>query len=196
MILIIDTSYSNLLSLGIVKGNFILSTQVKGENSFKLFWDTLGKLLDLSKSKKDEINIVSVSIGPGPFTALRNGISIARTISQIKNIPIVKFSLTEVIEEHFKNLEPSIIFDGRAKKLIIKRHKNLNLELIKIDELKYLDGNLISVGCKEILKNSEINKISINYEYLPIEMIFDTIKTKIENKEFYNFNEVLPIYHK
>lgn len=196
MILIIDTSYSHLLSIGLVKGSYIFSNQTIAENPLTVFWKSLENLLNLSESNKREIEYVSISIGPGPFTSLRNGISIARTISQILNIPIIKFSLTEVIENEFKHLKPTILFDGRAKKLVIKRFGSKNLELVKIDDLKNLEGTLISIGCKEILPPQEKERILVEYNYIPIEMILKEIKNKINRSEFCNFNEVLPIYHK
>lgn len=195
-ILIIDTSYLNHFSIGIFNEDKIYSSYVmSNHNSFTSFWSELDKILKISKTNKKELDVISVSIGPGPFTSLRNGISIARTLSQILKIKIVKFSLVEVIEKLFSNspLKPTILFDGRAKKFLIKKHTSTKLELIKIQEFQPQEGEfVISVGCKDLIKNINI----INFEYIPIPIILDFVKSKIQNQEFSNFNEVLPIYYK
>lgn len=140
-VLIIDTSYSNAFSLGLLTDGFLFSMSYSFKNEINVnFWKTLEKLFEISKVNKLDIDVVSVSVGPGPFTSLRNGISIARTLSQINNIPLTKFSLVEVIESMFYTDVPITLFDGRAGKLLVKKPNVKDLELVKVEDFKPLPG--------------------------------------------------------
>lgn len=196
-VLIIDTSYSNAFSLGLLTDGFLFSMSYSFKNEINVnFWKTLEKLFEISKVNKLDIDVVSVSVGPGPFTSLRNGISIARTLSQINNIPLTKFSLVEVIESMFYTDVPITLFDGRAGKLLVKKPNVKDLELVKVEDFKPLPGaKIVSIGCRKILNQSNID-FTLNFDFLPMDAISEVVRKKIDLKEFYHYNELLPLYYK
>ncbi|MFN4245291.1 MAG: hypothetical protein ACK4F9_03975 [Brevinematia bacterium] len=196
-VLIIDTSYYSSFSVGLLDGKDVYSIVSFYDNgaSFVIFWRDLERLLSLSSIGKTDIDFVSVSVGPGPFTSLRNGISVAKTFSQILNVPIIPFSLIEVLEEVFFMVKPTLIFDGRAKKILIKRFDSNSLELVKISEFKPSDNEfLISIGCRDIFKG--VDKMMLNFDVVPIGMISSVVLKKLEGGYKKTFSDVSPIYYK
>ncbi len=196
-IVVIDTSYQYSFSIGLIDDNKSYSVNISfgDEDSFSLFWKGLEGLFSLCGVEKRKVDAVSVSIGPGPFTSLRNGVSVARTLSQVLSIPIIPFSLVEVLEEHFSKLEPTLIFDGRAKKILIKKFGFDNLELVKISDFNPSnDEFLVSVGCKKIFEGTGI--VPVNFEVVPFEMVSKVILKKLNLGLKKDFNEVLPFYYK
>lgn len=194
--LIIDTSYSNAFSVGISwEGNILsISSTFELGNSTN-FWAALDRLFSISNISRSSIEVVAVSIGPGPFTSLRNGISIARTISQTMSIPLTKFSLIEVVEYMFRDDPPIILFDGRAGKFLVKR-PNSGLELVSIKDFTFEGvARIVSVGCGKILRENGVKGV-LNFDFLPIDVVNEIVRNKVESEEFYHYNEVLPIYYK
>ncbi|MEN2998737.1 MAG: hypothetical protein ABDH28_06875 [Brevinematia bacterium] len=194
-LLIIDTSYPEIFSLGIYVEPSLYSVVKGPPNDFSSLWKELENLFRVSGIGRREIEAVSVAVGPGPFTSLRSGVSIGKTVSQILGIKIVAFSSVEVIEESFSEIKPVILFDGGAGKLLVKRHNSDSLEIVKPQEFKVVESDVIvSVGCAKIVQQMGIK--SINLDYLPPQMILKLVVSKIAKGEFRHFSEVLPIYHK
>ncbi len=54
-------------------------------------------LLDLSATRREEIELVAVDIGPGSFTGLRIGVAFAKGIAQALRIPMVGVRHTEAV---------------------------------------------------------------------------------------------------
>lgn len=193
--LIIDTSYSTSTSLGLDCEEKVYSLHLPlPDRSFSKFWKGIETIFTLSGVKKTEIGAVAVSIGPGPFTSLRNGITVAKTTSQILGIPIITFSLTEVINFTFPDPKPTIIFDGRAGKILIKRPTSTTINVVKAQNFEPEENEfIISIGCKNLLKETQA-KI-LNFNHLPIDMIAHLIRHKINNSDYERPENVLPIYY-
>ncbi|MCX8029069.1 MAG: hypothetical protein N2712_03645 [Brevinematales bacterium] len=194
-VLIIDTSYIDFSSVCVFLGSESLCFHISTNEP--LFWDLLKTSIDIKNIDLETLEAVAVSIGPGPFTSLRNGISIARTLSQILNIRIVAFSLIDVVYDNFYPLKPNILFDGRAGKFILKRPESENIEIVSVGDIyeSISEKNItVSVGCSNLVSKTAINLI--NFDYLPMSYIINTVLRKIERDEFRNYNEVLPIYYK
>ena len=96
--LIIDTCNSNL-TIGIVKDNNILSIyneQVKTDLSTKIFPVMQDVFVKVGVDPKD-IDTIFVSCGPGSFTGIRIGVTVAKTYAWALNKKIIPFSSLELL---------------------------------------------------------------------------------------------------
>lgn len=197
-ILLIDTSYLETFSVALLDEKGFYSTSfVSKENSSSNFWRELESLFFKRDIESKKIDIVGVSIGPGPFTSVRNAVSVARTISQTIGAKIIPFSLIEVIYKNFPHKKPVILFDGRAKKFLVKRPEVESLELVGESEILRVlkpEDLVISVGCREMVER--VGLTTLNFDYLPMDMILNLVLDKVNKGEFSNYLEVLPIYYK
>lgn len=158
LVLGIDTT-SNNLGIGIVedtKQNFFLSITQKNSENLTLI---LKKIFDLTDYKINELNGISVITGPGSYTGIRIGISIAKTISQVQKIPIVGINkLIVLIEQAPSNCILSPILDIRRNEiytaLVNKRNNEYSfiiepcIQKVKDweDKLKNINEKILIIG--------------------------------------------------
>ncbi len=67
------------------------------EKNFSGFMPALHALMEASKIGMEEIQAISVAIGPGSFTGMRVGLAMAKGIAQGQNIPIIGISSLEAL---------------------------------------------------------------------------------------------------
>jgi len=97
MFLIINTSDNEKVSLVLIRGKSIIKKEFKID-----FFESEKILLFINRFlRKNKIKLVNlkglgVFKGPGPFTALRVGITIANTLSYALNIPVLGFRENEI----------------------------------------------------------------------------------------------------
>lgn len=144
--LYLDT-HENKIVLVIYKDNNILD-----KKEIEVFYNhsisTIPSLIDLLKDNKiniNEINEIIVCNGPGSFTGIRIGVTIAKTLSYTLNIPIKTIS----------SLLIKAISLNHEEITIVEREKN-GVFIASFDK----DNNLIKDY--EYLKNSEYEKIKNN----------------------------------
>jgi len=143
MILGIDTS-TEVLGLALADEN-----KIKAEYNLRLRRQHSEKLLPLISemfktldTDPSEIEAVAVSTGPGSFTGLRIGITAAKIISRINNIPIKGVSTLEVMAASVKNCGVIIpLIDAGRKRFYfsIYLRENNKLKLISDPETAQLD---------------------------------------------------------
>lgn len=85
MILYIDTSNSLKTKVGL--DNKIYKFETKNHKSQKLL-SLIDKILKKNKKSIKDISGIKVNLGPGSFTGLRVGISVANALSWVLDIPI------------------------------------------------------------------------------------------------------------
>jgi tRNA threonylcarbamoyladenosine biosynthesis protein TsaB len=85
MKLYIDTSSSEKISVGL--DNERIEEVARKDKSQKLL-PTIDKLLKKNKKDVEDIKEIEVSTGPGSFTGLRVGVSIANTLGWVLGIPV------------------------------------------------------------------------------------------------------------
>ena len=59
------------------------------------------QILSMTKVKKNELDAIAVSIGPGSFTGLRIGLATAKTIAYALDIPIIGISTLAALAYHY-----------------------------------------------------------------------------------------------
>ena len=145
--LYVDTS-SNFLYSGIVENNKILA-EIKeefGQNLSEVALPKIVELFDKTNLKAKDINKIIVVNGPGSFTGIRIGITIAKVYAWSLNIPITTISSLEAMaisSENEKLHIPMInarrgyvygaIYDSSYKEILKPQH----IELDKL--MKYLN---------------------------------------------------------
>lgn len=145
--LFIDTSTS-FFTLSILTDNEILYNhyiESKNDVASKII-PTLEKALNDINLKIDDINKIFVVNGPGSFTGVRIGVTVAKTIAWAKNIPIVPISSLEFIattNTEKKYLVPMI--DARRGNVFAGVYDN-DLNIIKEDQLISLETLLNEIN--------------------------------------------------
>jgi len=79
------SSSTNVFSAGIIDNDKVLCSVYFREKKVQ---DKILKVIDFIRSFVDDIDSLAVDIGPGGFTGLRIGLSVIKTISFVKKIPI------------------------------------------------------------------------------------------------------------
>lgn len=88
-ILVIDTIESDT-GVGLTGPNvFKIKTWISIRNQSQELLPNIDKLLKKNKIKPTQLKWVSVNLGPGSFTGLRVGISVANTFGYGLNIPVI-----------------------------------------------------------------------------------------------------------
>lgn len=85
MKLYIDTSHSEKIIVGLDDKRF--ETSARQEKSQKLL-PFIGELLKKKGKKIEDITEIKVNTGPGSFTGLRIGVSVANTLGWFLGVPV------------------------------------------------------------------------------------------------------------
>ncbi len=196
--LYIDTS-SNFLYSGIVENDKILA-EIKeefGQNLSEVALPKIVELFDKTNLKAKDIDKIIVVNGPGSFTGIRIGITIAKVYAWSLNIPITTISSLEAMaisSENEKLHVPMInarrgyvygaIYDSSYKEILKPQHIELD-KLMKClndkedyeiisndnfdDEIKRESYNPSILKIVNYFKDKEaINTHSVNPEYLKL----------------------------
>jgi len=93
-----------LESAGSVGGVGILGPKVQvelltslGPGRGEILPELVQEALRLARLNWEEIGLLAVDIGPGSFTGLRMGLSLAKALAQVRNLPVVGVRQTEVL---------------------------------------------------------------------------------------------------
>lgn len=89
--IIIDTSSNQEIKVGLrTQGKEITIKHKIGSKKAQVVLPLIDKLLKKNKIKTTDINEIEVTTGPGSFTGLRVGVSIANALAYALKIPINK----------------------------------------------------------------------------------------------------------
>ncbi len=165
-ILALETS-SSICSVSLKTNNLETSVfKSKSENNHGvIIFDFIEAALKEARISKSELDFIAFSSGPGSFTGLRIGCSVAQGLGYGLNIPILPISSLQILAQQMinqKNLKNiSVILDAHMEELYIGQYKNIDniawpikkdLLLKKSELIEYLamnKGNLnfIGAGC-------------------------------------------------
>lgn len=164
--LLIDTSTSNL-AVSIIKGQEVIykyQETILSDMSSKLLpiIDNGLKELDLKLENIDKIFVVN---GPGSFTGIRVGVTVAKTIAwALKKdiIPLSSLELMATTNTSKKYIVPMI--DARRNNVFVGIYDN-NLNRIKEDKL---------------ISRDELSNLDEDYEFVSYDNIAGVIKPNID----------------
>ena len=183
--LFIDTSANNLI-IGIIENNKIIycfNNSNIGQTSSKVM-SVIDEAFVKTNLKIDNIDKIFVVNGPGSFTGIRVGVTIAKIIGYCLNIPIIPLSELELLATTKTNTKYNIpLLDARRGYVygaIYDQDLNVyfNEEYILLSQLEkeypkdytIIDGVNMNVDLLKIIKKHEfdqpINPHSLKPNYL------------------------------
>lgn len=197
-ILYVDTS-SNYLYSGIIIDNSIKS-EVKeelGKDLSKVALPKIIKLFDEASITPQDLDKIMVVIGPGSFTGVRIGVTIAKTIAWSLNIPIVPVSgltamaLSNPMSDNYsmplidarRGYVYGALYDNNMNSVVEDTH-------IELEELKNKVKNYCPIT---VITN---NDIEISYDVVKYNPDILKIVNYFKDKEGINPHLVNPIYLK
>ena len=196
-ILYIDTS-SSYLYTAITEDNNVLA-EVKEEYGQSLSEVALPKIVSMFESTNltaKDIDKIIVVNGPGSFTGIRIGLTIAKVYAWSLNIPITTIYSLEAmsISSEEKTVHVPMI-NARRGYVFAAIYDENNKEILKPQHITITDlkKELDSIENYEVITNDELEDFSIRKEYNPnIGKIVDYFK----DKEAINPHAVNPEYLK
>ena len=181
--LYVDTSSAYLYS-AIIEGDKIID-QVKRKFGTSLSEEALPEIVNLFTKNilfpKDIDKIIVVN-GPGSFTGIRIGITIAKTYAWSLNIPITTISALEAMSLSSKKDTYHVpMIDARRKYVYAAIYDNEQKEILKPVHIKITDlkKELKKLEDYSIITNDELEDFSKKEKYNPdILKIVDHFKDK------------------
>lgn len=183
----LDTS-SSFLYTAILNDNNVID-EIKEKMDIDLSSLALPKIDEMLKKnniKISEIEKIIVVNGPGSFTGIRIGLTIAKTLAWAKNIPIITISSLEAMvlsvdTDNIDYIVPAIdarrnfvfaaIFDKKNNNFVLKE-QYISVKALEI-ALNNLSGNIVYVSNDNIDTKNEIKK------YIPnISKIVEKVKDR------------------
>lgn len=142
-----NTTYICLSENENILESFMLESEKNNYSTAKLIPFIL-KILKNNKVEPKELDAIAVNIGPGSFTGIRVGITVARTMGQALNIPVVGIPSLEIFSTLNNTDKNSIILlDARKGKTYRGIYTFENNTVIYPEAIDYDDG------VKEVLSN-------------------------------------------
>lgn len=190
--LFIDTSTS-ISTLALLKGNILLKKSIiKSNNDLSNnIFSYINDLFNDVSLKSNDIAKIYISIGPGSFTGVRIGVTIAKVIASIRHIPVIPISTLEIFASTVDNEFIVPLIDARRGYVFAGIYNNnldaiLDDQYINIDELKKkCDSNCIFISNDKIF--NDIIDVDINIE---------KIVGKHSNDESVDIDLLIPRYLK
>ena len=194
--LFIDTSFSDV-SIALLKDNKIINKIIKSiPNEHSKYAITyIDDVLKKSNVKPNEVNNIMVVNGPGSFTGVRIGLTIAKIYAYLLNIDVTLVSSLKTLALSSKGNYILSLMDARNDNYylglydknyneVIEEHfsniNEINEILEKYNDVKIVSNSNISVNNYELIEELDIERIVLYYK----------------DKQRVNAHQVLPNYLK
>lgn len=185
--LFIDTHDKNIIE-ALYKDGKILDKNIRlsERNHSDYTMPMLKDLLENNNLSVHDLDEILVCNGPGSFTGVRIGVTIAKTLAYTLNIPIKTITSLECLAESSKCIG--------SKATIIRDIKGVFCSLFD-ENNNLLDGPFYKSNSEfeEYIKEKDLNKDAVieNADYN-----FESIYTRFKNIETTRAHEVKPLYIK
>ena len=179
------STYDKLITIGLLKNGKVLTKleNTSNQNHSTLVTPMIDEILKNNKIEASYLNEIIVVNGPGSFTGVRLGVTIAKTLAYTLNIDIKTItSLESIAVSTNKETNKLVSINDSKGKYIGYFNKNNEL----IEDYKYLNN----IEYEEYIKDK--NKYLIDNNTFDLESIYKYLK----NKESINPHLVNPIYIK
>lgn len=186
-ILYLDTSSSFLYTAILDDNEIIAEIKEKLDNNLSAY--TLPRIEEMFLVKNisiDDIGKIICVNGPGSFTGIRIGLTIAKTLAWAKNIPIIPISSLEAMalssDGNYNYVVPAI--DARRDYLYASIYDNENGCFIMNE--KYISKETLEIAMKNLTE--KITYISndildVEYDVQPYDPKIDKIVFYVKNRE-------------
>ena len=182
-ILIIDTAYGNSVSLICGEKTYELNdSRPKCDN----FVELVDQILNQAGVSLKDLDAVAVNVGPGSFTGLRVGVTLAKGFSESLRLKIIPFTTFEAVE--YNKCEPIIVLDGFSNFV----YSNYPSECcVSYDEI----NAQLQKTQKTIIASEKVVKNLQKTNILPLKLNrFKIVLEKFAAKNFANILELEPLY--
>lgn len=220
-ILCLETS-TEVCSVAIVENGIVngFREDITGQNHSKLLTVFIAQLLESNQLKASDFDAVAVSEGPGSYTGLRIGVSVAKGFCYAAGLPMIAISSLEAMasfiienpEKYQLEIQPADLFvpmiDARRMEVFtaiydskLQLVQKVNALVVEPDSLKeftekarlFLFGNG-SAKCSETLVNENIQIVNgVHASALNMVTLADQ---KFKNCEFVDLAYFEPFYLK
>ena len=163
------STYSELITIGLFKdNNLIMQKEKESEKSHSIYLvPMIDEILKENNIECQDLSEILVVNGPGSFTGIRLGVTVAKTLAYTLNIPIKTISSIEAISASIKDDNKIItISDTKGKYLGIFENNKLVNELIYLKNADY--EQYINNYNYPIYEDSKLDLQSINNYSLEI----------------------------
>ena len=187
----------------IVDNKVILSTDTDYHSVFLI--PEIRNILKNNNILFKDIDCIGVNIGPGSFTGIRAGVTVARVLAQQTNIKLVGVSSLEILAKLNNTQKNTIVTtDARKNKVYFAKYNNNGAiiePMLLARELLFqnINSDDVVISDSSIGKLLEDNGIKyINYEKNDDEFglfLLDITEKKLKACDFdYNWAAVKPLY--
>lgn len=122
-ILTIDTS-TDRTSISIIEDGKVIESAYHQDPL--AHGEALPKLILGLRVFLNDLDLVAIGMGPGPFTGLRSGIAFAQSFALAKNVPWVGVSSLDALSKQFQEKDFFVQVDARRKEVFYARYRNGN----------------------------------------------------------------------
>ena len=206
--LVFDTCFNKSYIVMNIDGKIIANEQIESTDSNYHSAYLIPKIRDILKFnniKISDLDAIGVNIGPGSFTGIRAGITIARVLAQQTNIKLVGITSLEILSKiNETNSETIVILDARKNKLYFAKYEGnkeiIAPKLIDKDDIELYINKKSTIITDSVISQflNEKNILSINYEQKDnrLGLILSEIVSErlLRNEEDYNWAKVKPLY--
>lgn len=145
---------------------------------------SIQNLFDISNLTINDVDKIVVTNGPGSFTGIRLGITVAKTLAKFSDIDIVPISTLKAFLFNLSSNTKVCLLDAKRDFYYVRVESNdqviIHDKMIHIDEiidiLKDLDDiSITGVYDEELLHNVVYKKIDFKFNYMNISVYADTL---------------------
>lgn len=186
-ILYLDTT-SSYLYTAILEDNNIIA-EIKEELGNNLSSYTLPRIQEMMYVKGisvDDLKKIICVNGPGSFTGIRIGLTIAKVLAWTKNIPIIPISSLEAMalsaDGNYDFIVPAI--DARRNYLYASIYDTKNKDFVMHE--KHVLSDTLNIALDSLVGSIcyiTNNQINANYDVQPYEPKIDKIVNEVKDRE-------------
>ena len=212
VILNIETSSKNCSVCLSSKGNLVTSFDFEDEayRHSELLTSSIQNILNENDLDVNGLSAVSVGIGPGSFTGIRIGLSVAKGLCYPHNIDLIGISSLKIIANSVIKENKNIIslIKDKGEHYYISKYSNDLKEIIK-PKIKLIDKdyifNILDDDSVIVVNTDESNEFISNLVNEEIQVFKRTISSVdmislshklLEEKEFEDIAYIEPMYVK
>ena len=212
IILNIETSSKNCSVCLSSKGNLVTSFDLEDEDykHSELLTSSIQNILSENKLDVSGLSAVSVGIGPGSFTGLRIGLSVAKGLCYPHNINLIGISSLKIIANSVINENKNIIslIKDKGQHYYISKYSNDLKEVVE-PKIKLIDRdyiyNILDDDSVIVVNTNESNEFISDLVNKEIQVFKSTISSvdmislshkSLEEKKFEDIAYIEPMYVK
>lgn len=180
--LFIDTS-SSYLDVAIIEDDIVYEKKIESVNEHSTYaMPTIEALFNQKSIKPKDINSIMVINGPGSFTGLRIGVTIAKTYSWSFNLNLIPISTLKAYALSYSNYDYYVcVIDARRGFVYASIYNSNYDELLKETyiSIEELHSKIKNLNNMKLIGNINIEEIENTLPILNIKKIYNYYKNDV-----------------